>query len=1103
MSDIDASVEQSQHDTTLMQPKEGNTLKPLYRQFSLHFVSLFIMLMLIIGLVGATFYHQSAAKQTLVEKQLIPIKQQLKHLQVLQTADALIEQLLDSHNSENYTKLHAQLITVNQQLLQINDANVQRYQQWLNENKQAVEIVARIQDNQERNEQLRQNSIIQLQLMLFSLRSKIDKQTTDFLALDKQLQAKQAKRSVTFNNASEYAQRLKELNALQAYQALVGKLLESIEQLSMRTPIASFELLRLNADQAIAQNNRLKQDKAQRYLTDVFQQMETFEKIIFSEQRALSKWQGYIRLAHDYHGKLKVQQQKIRQILLQPHSAQYVNTSNYFEQLLSKLGFSLTDKQIQLILMTTICLMLLFLSYSLWRLKLKIKTSILQSVNIIKQSLQAQPENSIRANCEETQIILQQLQHIAKPTHSEQAYQALAAQYQANQQLLAQKSHTIAQLQQDLEQQKHVARETVDFLLTTELQCYQYLAQRTLLLIQQQQGLVFNESNFNAVNITEPLVKLYQHLKQFELSVQMQSETSVLVLNDINLIDEIHSILFNKALRQPLANHQFLITCDEQLATLVKIDLRLFEQLISLLLDICLENYQGIQVSFDVQLKDKREGQQIVNFGLKVKHHLIKTLPDVIKQLLITPANTRSPLISAFNVLFAKHHGDNLFAQLIDGGYQVVFELPLANSTQADITDKLILDNIKVMMLSDNLAISSIVKNSIRCAKGKFEQLAGFDQLQQQIDADNLKCDKVDVLVVASDMVEQHLDAITSKIHALPQRLQPKLMVLQSPKLSYKHFGFYSQSEQLFCKTSFLSNINALLSSDHTSNQLLPAEAFKKTQYLATQLQVLLAVHSPAKYQPLQRLLSWLGLQVQVVAHKALQQAQWQSGQYSILITEFAETALLEMEHKPLINIAVISLTAVIPQSENSQKYNQWHLGTLTKDSTLAELSQALAPWLKPLQPKNHKSAIKVSTMQANKEQSIETPEDFMITEVANIYREKGADKVFDFAQYLHHQGTAELALCMLDDYTQDNHQQLDNLMAAIKAHNIEAAQLAVAALALNGDILCAQTLKRLCAQWSNLLNSSKLSNCVDNVDVLYQETCVALQAIDEYAETV
>jgi len=350
-----------------------------------------------------------------------------------------------------------------------------------------------------------------------------------------------------------------------------------------------------------------------------------------------------------------------------------------------------------------------------------------------------------------------------------------------------------------------------------------------------------------------------------------------------------------------------------------------------------------------VHLQDKSVGQQQVRFVAKVKKQSLDALPSLITQLVDSQSAefVDSPLIKLFKIFFTKQYGENIVAQLIDGGYQVSFELPLAIAASAVSADNIILENTNVMLLSNNTMLAELLENIVLSAKGKFEKIARIDSFQQQLNAKHLNRHKLDVLVVASDIALIHLDLITQKIDDLPQSLQPKLMVLQSAQLNFERFGFYSQTEQILCKENLLHDILALLASNDSDNRLLPFELFTTNQYIECELPLLLGVQAPQHSQNLQRLLDWLGFQVQIVASEARQKSLWQTGQYSLLITEFAESALLEMTSKPLIDVGVFSLSEEVPRPESSKCFEKWHISKLSKESTLAELIDALSPWLK------------------------------------------------------------------------------------------------------------------------------------------------------------
>jgi hypothetical protein len=217
----------------------------------------------------------------------------------------------------------------------------------------------------------------------------------------------------------------------------------------------------------------------------------------------------------------------------------------------------------------------------------------------------------------------------------------------------------------------------------------------------------------------------------------------------------------------------------------------------------------------------------------------------------------------------------------------------------------------------------------------------------------------------------------------------------------------------------------------------------------------------------------------------------------------------LRMVSTPLVDVAVFSLTEDVPNSENNPYFDDWHIGQLVKQSTLQELSVVLEPWLQTVKS----SSRAISPVLTLSEEIIEcfdeahdeyTDEDIdegndesVITELVASLTEDNTDAVFD------NQGSVELALFMLDDYTQDNHQQLDVLIDAIKAKNFDKAKTAIIDLQLNSKILAASDLAKLCTQWTTLLSDNDISSSLNDVNILLKETRAALTAFDDYAQSI
>ncbi len=1116
MSNIDGVAGHIDKSTEQPKSNEKIKLKPFYQQFRLKFFALCLLVIITIGLVSALFYQTNAQDNAIAKNQLVPMKKALKQINGLQTVDQLIDDLLQPDNTGNLVKLHDELIIINRQLLQQTNSNKQVFQQWLNENLLAEDIISRVQDSYTYNQQLKQSSIIQLQLVLFSIQQLIDEKFSSQKILNEQLEAEQEKNRVTYSRANLYVKLVKESNDLQQLKTLLIDVLIRFKALKTDTALTTFEELSLQTEQLFSLHQQVISDGLIKGAVDVNQQFDTLEKILLTEQKSLPKWQSYIRLAQDYQTKLKEQQRKVKQLLLMPYNDIRTDEISVIKAFLDNYNIELSAKNIVDILLTGIALSLFFFFFLLWRLKKQIKLSAQEGVEIIVNTIHAQDKNVV-ANCIETQVIIDHLGdisgHLAEiegAQHSEVQFQELLTKYQIIEKLQSQQEKAIEELNQDIEQQK--LRLTLQ--IFDEMQRYQFLKKLIVQVIQkyQESCLDVNVLNANALNINKSnlvtqLMCLYQQFSGLHLALEMKSDKSRLTLTDVNFVDEIYAALFNKQLEQQKYDNKLFVRCDERLLSNVKVDDNMFQHLISLLIDIVLTDCRSSQLLLQAQLKDKNEGQQLVNLSVIVNTSHLKTLPTLILQLLNSQSASRinSPLIDAFNLLLTKQHGENISAELVDDGYQLSFDLPLAVAAPEDVSNNVTLNGTNIMVLSNNVVLAELVETVVLSANGKLERFTQLDSFKNQLTEENLNRKKFDVVVVTSDIAVAHLDLIIEQVNFLPSILQPKLMVLQSSELNYERFGFYDQGEQIFCKDSFIENILMLLKGDSKTNQLLTSESFVVNETLPTELPLLLAVQSPQNYQNLQRLLHWFGFHVNIVANEYEQEILWKTGVYNILITEFPTSALIKRAGEPNISVGVLSLTDVLPDTNNKTYFDKWHISQLnfTDEITLTELSEALAPWLKK------KRAIKgeLALNQLHDCNELILPEDgfddIAITEVTQVLTDNANAAIFDFAQYLQHQGTVELALFMLDDYAQDNHQQLDALIEAIKEKELEQANASIAALALNAVILSAPRLHLLCTQWSKLLSGVEIPSSLEKVNALLKETRVVLTEIDEYAEAL
>ncbi|OUR60751.1 hypothetical protein A9Q74_12355 [Colwellia sp. 39_35_sub15_T18] len=1129
-----------------------NTLSPFSRQFTSKLLASAVSIAIALFFIVVLFWQHKQQTQSIIQNQLLPLQQQVQQLESLQQAKLIVDELLRGDSEQNWLKLHSDLIALNQQLLRRNSNHVSIYQQWLNQNKVAIDVVERAEKNKSRNQQLKQSSVIQLQLMLFSVTSISDIKSSYEQVLYQQLQLDKSNDTVTLNRANAYAKAVKRAHKVKQLKSLLAELLTSFERLTIMTPQADFDLLRLGVEQLFAQT-KLLQDDNTKAISEFLQQTNSFRGIVLTEQMALAKWQGYLRLMQSYNIDLSAQKLKIATLLSKSHITPSVNNNDPLGLFLANNNIPLTSNEITAILMLAFAFALAVLCVVLWKIKQQINFSSQQSLALIEQSIQQSVQQStqgngadvIEANCFETAEVIRQIQLLATPEHNEQDYQVLQNQVKANELFIEEQKQAFELLAESSDVQQLEKFEQVAEQFNHELQRYDYLKSKVLSQLVQQQISFFSHNYNHSHNkdtviandakdtesaeddiaiTTSALNRFYDKLELFELASYLQSNNALLTLSDVHLLEELHGILLNKKVEQSTDNNQLFISYDEQIMVQYNVDIQLFQHLFNLLVDISLQQCHGALFHLHLQVQDKNAGQQVIRFVAKVCGEGLINLPATIKQLAQASEKkaTSSSLAEAFKILLVQLHGKDFVAQLIDGGYQLSFDMPLAiantaKNKQLEKTkeaDNVALAEVKVMLLTTNNVIASIIAKRVVTCAGKFEVIARIDSFSQLISVKNLRRCKLDLLMVTSDIAVTELSLIEQQIASLPETLQPKLMVLQSSKLSVQKFGFYSQAEQPLCKTELLDNIKHILAADEKNNQLLSADAFQHKSYMNSELQVLLAVRSPQQYQVLQRLLQWLGLRVQFVCNETSQAKHWQTGRYCLLITEFTATVWLNMTVQPLTPIGVFSLSELIapPEStdaETSDYFAAWHYGQLTSASSLAELEHNLLPWLK--KPANNNETIASFNKYAgeNRVQNIFVNPDInedelIINEVAAcLTADANSEAAFDFSRYLQHQGSVELALFMLDDYSQDNHQQLACLATAIKDKDLDKAIMVVNNLQLNGKILAADDLQQLCRQWLDLLSKGNALTQLKQVNALLKDTQQVLHAVDSYAQTI
>mgnify|MGYP005810711169 CR=1 FL=1 len=289
-------------------------------------------------------------------------------------------------------------------------------------------------------------------------------------------------------------------------------------------------------------------------------------------------------------------------------------------------------------------------------------------------------------------------------------------------------------------------------------------------------------------------------------------------------------------------------------------------------------------------------------------------------------------------------------------------------------------------------------------------------------------------------------------------------------------------------------------------------------QYQLQPIELLLAVRKPQEQQHLIQLLQAFGLQITVAANIVTQQQQWQSGRFTVLITEFESSPFIDFVNDLAGNcrlqrgVFALGHEFTMP---NAEKFSTWVLAVLPKSTSstiyIKQLATLLSPWLKNelIDPTTDRKD------KAHKKSGQENDLSFMLQTIAP----KGDDQLaFDFDLYLLNQGSAELALYMLADYIDENSVLITKLTETLEQEDFSQASDVVSSLLLNAKILAATELIQFCYHWQTLLSernmstkSSKLKRSSENPKYnvfalqakLLSKTKHEIVAIARYAQTL
>ena len=601
-----------------------------------------------------------------------------------------------------------------------------------------------------------------------------------------------------------------------------------------------------------------------------------------------------------------------------------------------------------------------------------------------------------------------------------------------------------------------------------------------------------------------PLVRMFEWIRQQQILSQLRFSDKNRNIQDVVLVDEIHSAAFNAFSEAQMQQNKLILQCDENLAKEAKIDVRLFGRLLSGFCRLALKEQYKSQLLLAVKAIDQDAGQQQVKFTAQV---------TTVKPLIELPAHAdmisdhtiddnHTGIESYFFGLYGLLHGKNLATTLTEKGYEVSFEIPVATSLKAKNKSlEYSATKFHALVLCRDKQKQNILKKHLSHTMSKVTGLAKIELFAEQFDLKYLNRHKLDIVVLA-EHEKENLEDIISHLDNLPKAKRPKLVVLQdSHGDSLTRNGLYSLISAPVCREKLLSECERILRSEESSNLLVSSEKLSPYKYQPSQIEILLAVKSPQQHQGLWLLLQWFGFNVKVVCHGKSMQKHWQSGRYLVLFNEFTHSPFIELVTGKTIARGVFSFSNEdVFELDEAQAdiAKHWHFGSVPKVTQIKTLVKLLSPWLKHKARHDHRSST-ASMIQHGLKQETEREQGSMHAKLFDSSLIDALLPAFDLERYASNQGSPQLAVYMLDDYITSIGEDLQLMEVTLAKQSYKTLGSVLKQLNLTANILSATGLIQVTQQ----LEQAFCNEAYDKMARLLEQAKLELSAIRAYAEAI
>lgn len=624
------------------------------------------------------------------------------------------------------------------------------------------------------------------------------------------------------------------------------------------------------------------------------------------------------------------------------------------------------------------------------------------------------------------------------------------------------------------------------------------------------------QSQSSSVDIDATSLPVYRQLTrildwcgQRNIVSQLESSPQSVQNIDIRFEEELHAIVLNAMSEARFQKNEVYLKLDKALLPFVSIDHFLFHNmLISMIRSILSELYNAkMFIELEVVDTDTNTGNQTIQFTFTVNTaEQLKMLPDLVNKLVNESRNSQltSNVILYLNTLMQRFNISQVQGALNKSGFSVKFSMPLT-AQNLDLESQSIqpinLENISVISLGSCKHHQAMIKQSLSEMNCEVITLNSVNRLIKELTIEVLERKPIPLMIVNDDISATSLVKVKAFQMSLPENLQFKIFVMQSPvNAKYHKQGLYNQASVPLFNQGFQNKVNELLNDKALDNLLIDAEVLSQYQYFPSRVELLLAVSVPESHQMLINILQWLGIQVHVVSQSNAMLKKWQSGRYLLLMSEFTESPYVRFSTGNKVQRGIFTFEDELfstPTGRLLELTKHWKVSVLPDVLDIKALVELLEPWLKSktTMVARPKKADVVNVQQypsynellseANKQDNTEKEKlkqhqqlntkkkDVQVNHVTS----EPQNNILDMEKYALNQGSFELAVFMLDEYLSDIDVAIIDMEKAINQESLHDMQKPIQTILKLSQILGASELNVEMLTLKTLSESDTMKN--------------------------